>query len=104
MKSFPGISRIRRPDLRVVTDRAPQAEALAASWIEYLRPYAMRVYTMRRRIATIAVAVAATFLFVHVMFGSNGMIIYRQKRAELQVLAQAHRSGPAGKRQVHATG
>ena len=86
MKRFSGISRISRPDLRSVVAHAPRAEALAASWIEYVRPYATRVYTLRRRIATVAVVVAATFLFVHVMFGSNGMIIYKQKRAELQIL------------------
>jgi len=86
LKRFSGISRISRPDLRSVVAHAPQAEALAASWIEYVRPYATRVYTLRRRIATVAVVVAATFLFVHVMFGSNGMIIYKQKRAELQIL------------------
>jgi len=40
------------------------------------------VYAMRRRIATIAVAVLACLLFVHVMFGANGMVVYRQKRAE----------------------
>jgi cell division protein FtsB len=86
LKRFSGISRISRPDLRSVVAHAPQAEALAASWIEHVRPYAMRVYMLRRRIATVAVVVAATFLFVHVMFGSNGMIIYKQKRAELQIL------------------
>ena len=41
---------------------------------------------MRRRIATVAVAVLAASLFVHVMFGANGMVVYRQKRAEVQAL------------------
>ena len=72
--------------LRAVVERAPQAEALAASWIEVVRPFAMRVYGLRRRIATIAVAVLAGSLFVHVMFGANGMIVYKQKRAEYQIL------------------
>jgi cell division protein FtsB len=37
---------------------------------------------MRRRIATVAVAALAAFLFVHVMLGANGMVVYKQKRAE----------------------
>ena len=68
--------------LRAMVDRAPQAEALAASWIERARPMLLRIYALRRRIATMAVAVLAASLFVHVMFGANGMVIYKQKRAE----------------------
>jgi cell division protein FtsB len=67
-------------------NHAPQAEAMAASWIERVRPLAVRLYTLRRRLATIAVTVLAGSLFVHVMFGANGMVVYRQKRAEYQVL------------------
>jgi cell division protein FtsB len=80
--------RFPRPEdgLRAVVDRAPQAEALAASWIERLRPLATRVYGLRRRIATVAVAVLAGLLFVHVMLGANGMVVYRQKRAEYEAL------------------
>ena len=44
------------------------------------------MYMLRRRIATIAVGLLATFLFVHIMFGANGMVVYRQKRAEYQQL------------------
>src|SRR5271167_2057900 len=85
------LSRIRRfpspqDGLRAVAERAPQAEALAASWMLSVRPLAMRVYVLRRRIATVAVAVVAGLLFVHVMFGANGMIVYRQKRAEYEAL------------------
>ena len=36
----------------------------------------------RRRLATIAVTLLAASLFVHVMFGANGMVVYKQKRAE----------------------
>jgi cell division protein FtsB len=71
-----------------MAERAPQAEALAASWIERLRPFGMQVYSLRRRIATVLVVLAATLLFVHVMFGTNGMVIYKKKRAELQDLRQ----------------
>ena len=72
--------------LRAVAERAPQAEALAASWIERVRPAGIRVYALRRRIATAAVAILACSLFVHVMFGANGMIVYKQKRADYEVL------------------
>jgi len=71
-----------------MVERAPQAEALAASWIEPARPFAMRLYALRRRIATTAVALMAVALFVHVMFGANGMVIYKQKRIEREVLRQ----------------
>lgn len=69
-----------------MAERAPQAEAFAASWIERIRPYALTVYASRRRIATGAVVLLAGWLFVHVMFGANGMVVYRQKRAEYQEL------------------
>jgi len=72
--------------LRAVVERAPQAEALAASWIEHIRPFAVQIYLLRRRIATIAVAVLALSLFVHVMFGDNGMIVYKKKRDEYELL------------------
>lgn len=80
--------RVPRPEdgLRALAERAPQAEALAASWIEYVRPALLQIYALRRRLATLAVAVLAVLLFVHVMFGTNGMVVYKQKRAEYQNL------------------
>ena len=69
-----------------MAERAPQAEAFAASWIERVRPQGLKIYAMRRRIATGAVIVLAGWLFVHVMFGANGMVVYRQKRSEYQEL------------------
>ena len=88
MKPFSKITKLPSPEdgLRAVVERAPQAEALAASWIERVRPFAMQIYTLRRRIATVAVAVVAVSLFIHVMFGANGMVVYRQKRMEYQEL------------------
>jgi cell division protein FtsB len=71
---------------RAVVERAPRAEALAASWIEHVRPFFTTVYVLRRRIATTLVAVVAVSLFAHVMFGANGMIVYKQKRAEYEAL------------------
>jgi cell division protein FtsB len=88
VKSFSRIAKFPRPEsgLRAVVDRAPRAEAFAASWIERVRPLAARLYALRRRIATVAVTVLAASLFVHVMFGANGMVVYKQKRAEYEAL------------------
>jgi cell division protein FtsB len=88
VKSLSRMARFPRPEdgLRVIVERAPQAEALAASWIERVRPLAIRVYVLRRRIATVTVTVLAASLFVHVMFGANGMVVYKQKRAEYEAL------------------
>ena len=88
MKRFSSIPRLPSAEegLRAVVDRAPQAEAFAATWIERARPFLMQAYVLRRRIATVAVALLAASLFVHVMFGANGMVVYRQKRAEYQQL------------------
>lgn len=85
------ISKIRnfpspQEKLRAVAARAPEAEVLAASLIEGLRPVGKRVYALRRRVATIAIVVVAGLLFVHVMFGANGMMVYKQKRAEYESL------------------
>jgi len=84
------MARFPRPEdgLHAVVDHAPQAETLAVSWIGCVRPLAFEIYGRRRRIATIAVTVLAVSLFVHVMFGANGMVIYKQKRAEYQELRQ----------------
>lgn len=88
LKNLPRIARFPRPEdgFRVMVRHAPQAEAFAASWIERARPFASSVYALRRRIATVAVAVVAGSLFLHVMFGANGMVVYKQKRAEFQSL------------------
>jgi cell division protein FtsB len=77
-----------RPEdgLRAMVERAPQAEALAASWADRVRPWFMSVYVLRRRIATIFVVVVAVSLFAHVVFGANGMVVYKQKRAEYESL------------------
>jgi cell division protein FtsB len=88
VKPFPKIAKFPSAEdgLRAMAERAPQAEALAATWIVRVRPYALQLYALRRRIATGAVALLAAWLFVHVMFGANGMVVYRQKRAENQEL------------------
>jgi len=88
LKGFANLRRFPSAEdgLRAVAEKAPQAEALAASWIERSRPVWSPAYAMRRRIATVVVGALACLLFVHVMFGANGMVVYRQKRAEYQEL------------------
>jgi cell division protein FtsB len=74
--------------LRNLVERAPQAEAWADRMREKLRPTLTTLYDIRRRLATAAVAGATIWLFIHVMFGANGMVVYRQKRAEYVNLQQ----------------
>jgi cell division protein FtsB len=82
------IRSIPRPGdgLRVLVDHAPQAEAWAENAKAKLRPALTWVYGARRRLATAVVAVLTVWLFVHVMLGANGMVVYRQKSAEYQDL------------------
>lgn len=68
--------------MRSLTHGADQAEAWATNLHAKLEPHVARVYELRRRIATVAVAVIAVWLFVHVMFGANGMVVYRAKKTE----------------------
>ncbi len=84
-----GIPRIRvipppEQRLRSLTHGAEQAEAWAGRVQASLEPYLTHVYELRRRIATVAVAVLAVWLFVHVTFGANGMVVYRGKKAEYE--------------------
>jgi cell division protein FtsB len=51
-----------------------------------LRPTCTMLYGIRRHLATGAVVIVTAWLFVHVMFGMNGMVVYRQKKAEFQSL------------------
>jgi cell division protein FtsB len=85
---LPKIRALPRPEdhLRTLVERAPEAEAWADRSMERLRPTLTLLYGMRRRLATAAVAVITVWLFAHVMFGANGMVIYRQKKAEYQSL------------------
>ena len=85
---IPKIRTLPRPEdgLRTLVERAPQAEAWADRIMEKLRPMLTLLYAMRRRLATAGVAVLTVWLFAHVMFGANGMVVYRQKKAEYQSL------------------
>ena len=72
--------------LRAVVEKAPQAEAFAERWMEKTRPVRTALYGARRRLATGSVLRLTLWLFLHVMFGANGMVIYRSKRSEYQKL------------------
>ncbi|HEV3208203.1 MAG TPA: septum formation initiator family protein [Terriglobales bacterium] len=72
--------------LSALVDRAPQAEAFGERILERSRPALTWLYGVRRRLATAGVAILTIWLFLHVMFGANGMVVYRQKRAEYQNL------------------
>jgi cell division protein FtsB len=62
------------------------AEALAQKAMLHVRPALAMIFQIRRRVATVGVAILTGWLFVHVMFGANGMVVYRQKKAEFQSL------------------
>src|SRR6266581_2247973 len=72
--------------LHTLAKGAEHAEAFAERLRAKLDPALARVYGLRRRLATGAVTLFALWLFVHVMLGPNGMIVYRTKRSEYQNL------------------
>jgi len=88
------VDRLRRSRLlpnpengvRTLMERAPKAEAWLDRVTARLRPTLNSMYAIRRRIATGAIAVFCIWFFVHVMFGANGMVVYRQKKNEYQNL------------------
>jgi cell division protein FtsB len=86
--SFRKIRALPPPDagLHILARGTEQAEAFAAWLRAKAGPPLAKVYALRRRLATAAVAFFALWLFVHVMFGANGMVVYRTKRSEYQNL------------------
>jgi cell division protein FtsB len=80
------------PKIRVVPKHADgiphvpslfRAEAMAERAIQKIRPGLVWIFGLRRRLATISVLGLTVWLFVHVTFGANGMMVYRAKRAEV---------------------
>jgi cell division protein FtsB len=67
-------------------DHGPKAEAVAAQWVEHTRPVWSWLAVEWRRLGTAAIVLIAVALLLHAMFGANGMVVYRQKRAEMQTL------------------
>jgi cell division protein FtsB len=67
-------------------EQAPRAEAVAAEWIERTRPGWTWLAREWRLLGTLASVFLIIGLMLHAIFGANGMVIYRQKRAEMQTL------------------
>ena len=67
-------------------DQAPRAEAAAARWVERTRPAWSWLALEWRRLGTAAAVVLIVGVLLHAMFGANGMVVYRQKRTEMQAL------------------
>jgi cell division protein FtsB len=84
-RTLPG----REGGLRILAERAPQAEEFAERVLAKLRPMLARLYEARTRLATAGIVILASWLFVHVLFGANGMMVYRQKRSEYHSLERA---------------
>lgn len=72
--------------MRSLVHGADQAEVFTEKILDKVRPYLEKIHLLRTRIATLAVALLAVWIFFHVTFGANGMVIYRAKRAEYQSL------------------
>jgi cell division protein FtsB len=81
-----------REGFRALMQRAPYAQEAVHRFAQRLVPAWIVLYQVRRRIATGAVLVLTVWLFIHVMFGANGMVVYKQKRIEIHDL----------EKQVHA--
>jgi cell division protein FtsB len=88
LKQFSRLNVLPRPEhsLRALVDRAQQAEAFAERGLDKLRPAGNWFYRSRRRLATAAVILVTAWLSLHVLFGANGMVIYKQKSTEYQQL------------------
>ncbi|MFZ3264404.1 MAG: septum formation initiator family protein [Terriglobales bacterium] len=67
-------------------EQAPRAEAVAARWVERTRPVWSWLVREWHRLGTAAAVLIIAGLLLHATFGANGMVIYRQKRAEMQEL------------------
>ena len=88
VERYPKLRVSIRPDdrIRALVEKAPKAEAVAENAVRRFQPGLSWLYNFRRRLGTVAVGVIAVWLFFHVMFGANGMVIYKQKRAEYHSL------------------
>jgi cell division protein FtsB len=72
--------------MHALVKRAPQAQEAIEQLAKRLLPAWTILYPVRRRIATLGVVLLTAWLFLHVMFGANGMVVYKQKRADIDDL------------------
>jgi cell division protein FtsB len=56
--------------------------------IRKARAFLGGVYRARRKVGTAGIGLLAVWMFLHVMFGPNGTVVYQQKRAEYRKLQQ----------------
>lgn len=63
-----------------------RAERTGMMALERARPFWERAYERRRKLATGILAALALWLFVHVVFGANGMVVYEGKKADYREL------------------
>lgn len=77
-----------RPEdgFRAVMEQGPRAEAAAARWVERTRPAWTWLAREWRRLGIAVSAVLIAGLILHAMLGANGIVVYRQKRTEMQAL------------------
>ncbi len=66
--------------------QGPRAEAIAARCVEQTRPAWSWLASEWRRLGTLAAILLTAALLLHAMFGANGMVVYRQKRADMLTL------------------
>jgi len=59
---------------------------------QFLQNTAAQVYGSRRKLATFGVGVLACFLAYHVVFGANGLVVYKQKRDAYRQLQEQNRT------------
>jgi len=71
---------------RAVMEQVPRAEAVAVEWIERTRPGWTWLVREWRLLGIVGSVLLIVGLMLHAIFGANGMVVYRQKRAEMQTL------------------
>jgi cell division protein FtsB len=84
----PSRPRILRPEdgFRAVMQQGPRAEAAAARWVERTRPAWTWLAREWRRLGIALAVLLIGGVVLHAMLGANGIVVYRQKRAEMQAL------------------
>jgi cell division protein FtsB len=66
----------------VLEEQAPRAEEIASRYVEQTRPVWSWVQNEWRRLGTAAALLLTVAVLLHAMFGTNGMVAYRQKHSE----------------------
>ena len=67
-------------------EHAPRAEAVAARWVEQTRPAWTWLAREWRRLGAVLAILLIGGVVLLAMLGPNGIVVYRQKRAEMDAL------------------